>query len=186
MDDSDPNDDVYPVPTEHNDSYIDSGTRFWLVMIGAAAGSFFEFYDYALIVYFADQISDAFFPPHSSQEVSLLEAFGLYGAAYIVRPFGAIYFGWLSDKYGRRHALFVTLLLMGIPTFLMACVPTYSTIGYGATVIVFVLRILQVNQYFICVLFTDYKYSIYSIYIYIYLYTMCVIYQIFFTNMFWH
>lgn len=152
----------------------ETANQFFLTIFGSAVGSFFEWYDYALITYFANQISAAFFPSTDSAEIELLETFTLFGAAYIVRPFGGIFFGWLADKKGRKYALYVTLVLMGIPTFLIACVPPYSSIGYASTAIVFVLRIVQVwymflilmlpvillNILFFCFLDCDYCYPL--------------------------
>ena len=121
------------------------GPKFWRIILGCVAGSFFEYYNYGLISYFGDEISTAFFPNHKSGETTLLETFALFGAAYIVRPFGGIFFGWLADTQGRRTALYITLIGMGIPTVIMGCIPSYNSIGYASTAIIFLLRMLQVT-----------------------------------------
>ena len=114
-----------------------------LLLLASGLGTFLEFYSFGLIGYFEAQIANAFFPSSSSSYISLLESFSLYGVAFIIRPFGGMFFGYIADKHSRITSLRVSILCMAIPTFLIGCTPTYSTIGWAATAIVFILRLLQ-------------------------------------------
>lgn len=116
---------------------------FWQIVSGCVVGSFFEYYDYALISLFADEICDAYFPSYLSNEDSFVKVLGLFGMAYIGRCFGAVFFGWLADTRGRQQTLFVTFIGMGVATVLLGCIPTYSMIGYWSTFFLFLLRIFQ-------------------------------------------
>jgi hypothetical protein len=66
-----------------------------------------------------------------------------FAVGFVVRPFGALFFGRLGDLIGRKYTFMVTLLLMGGATFLIGCVPSYETIGFMAPVLVLILRMLQ-------------------------------------------
>jgi MFS family permease len=68
-----------------------------------------------------------------------------FAVGFVVRPFGALFFGRLGDLIGRKYTFMVTLLLMGGATFLIGCVPSYETIGFMAPVLVLILRMLQVS-----------------------------------------
>ena len=90
------------------------------------------------------EITAAIFNNSGGGESSILETFSLFGIAYMMRPFGALMFGHIADAYGRRKALMVSVILMGIPTFLFGCLPTYDMIGVGAPILAFLLRACQV------------------------------------------
>merc|ERR1719273_2534341 len=113
------------------------------IVLGAGIGSLMEFYSFGLVAYFETQLENAYFPPSSSAFESMLEEFTLFGLAFVMRPFGSLIFGYIGDKYGRVFSLRLSLFLMVIPTVLFGCIPNYVTIGYAATVIVFILRALQ-------------------------------------------
>ena len=105
-------------------------------------GTLIEYYDFSLYGYMAVVIAPLFFPGGDST-VSLLAALAVFGTAYIVRPLGGIVFGHIGDKYGRKSALLWTLVCMGIGSTLMGLLPTYDQVGYLATVLLVLVRLLQ-------------------------------------------
>jgi MHS family proline/betaine transporter-like MFS transporter len=108
----------------------------------ASTGTALEWYDLTLYVYLAPVISGLFFP--SSDEVaSLLATYGVFAVGYLMRPIGAIFFGWFGDTHGRKAALTTSVLLMSVPMGLIAVMPTYDTIGIAAPIILVVLRLVQ-------------------------------------------
>jgi len=113
------------------------------IVLGAGIGSLMEFYSFGLVAYFETELENAFFPPSSSDFESMLEEFTLFGLAFAMRPVGSLIFGYLGDKLGRVWTLRLSLFSMVIPTILFGVVPNYSTIGYWATAIIFILRACQ-------------------------------------------
>ena len=114
-----------------------------LLLLASGMGTFLEFYSFGLIGYFESEVADAFFPSSDSSYISMLESFSLYGVAFVVRPFGGMFFGYIADKYSRITSLRASILCMALPTFLIGCTPTFEMIGYASTVTVFILRMLQ-------------------------------------------
>jgi MFS family permease len=87
-------------------------------------------------------ISTKFFPS-DNPTAAFLSTLATFAAGFVVRPFGALFFGRLGDLIGRKYTFIVTLLLMGGATFLIGCIPSYETIGFMAPVLVLILRLLQ-------------------------------------------
>ena len=106
-------------------------------------GSALEWYDYFLYGTAAALVFNQVFFPNQSPAVSLLLSFATFGVGFIARPVGAVVFGHMGDKLGRKPALVATLLLMGVSTTLMAFIPSYGTIGVAAPVLLVILRLLQ-------------------------------------------
>ena len=113
------------------------------VVLSSFAGTSIEWYDFFLFGSAAALVFPHVFFPESEPGVGLLLSFMTYGVAFVVRPFGGIFFGFLGDAIGRKNVLIATLLLMGVGTFLIGCVPGYDTIGLWATVCLVALRIVQ-------------------------------------------
>mmetsp|Transcript_35817 Transcript_35817/g.31600 ORF Transcript_35817/g.31600 Transcript_35817/m.31600 type:complete len:506 (-) Transcript_35817:47-1564(-) len=111
-------------------------------LIGAAAGNFLEWFDFAIFGLLADEIGHNFFPK-SANGVQLLQAFAVYAGAFLMRPLGGALFGWIGDKYGRLNALRISIFMMAFPTFLTGCLPTYHDIGITATILLVLLRLIQ-------------------------------------------
>jgi MHS family proline/betaine transporter-like MFS transporter len=105
-------------------------------------GTSLEFYDFTLYGIFASAIATHFFPAENEM-LSLLAAFGAFAAGFIMRPLGGLLFGYIGDTYGRRQALSLSILLMGIPTLITALLPTYEIIGILAPIVIVVSRLLQ-------------------------------------------
>lgn len=110
--------------------------------IASGLGSVLEWYDFALYGFFAPLIAQLYFPSQA-QGAGLLKTFSVFAIGFFARPFGALIFGSLSDKYGRTVSLKITPILITIPTLLFAILPTYQQIGIAAPVILVLLRIFQ-------------------------------------------
>src|SRR6202011_2040193 len=119
----------------------DRQSKIWSV-VRVSSGNFLEMYDFMVFGYYASAIGNAFFPsgnPFSSLMLSLMT----FGAGFLMRPLGAIVLGAYTDKHGRRAGLLLTLGLMSIGIFSIACMPGYATIGLIAPLLVLVGRLLQ-------------------------------------------
>lgn len=112
------------------------------LVAGAIGGNVMEWYDFTVYGYFAATIGTLFFPSEQPG-VSLIAAFGVYAAGFLVRPFGAVLFGYLGDRIGRKRVLTVSILLMATPTTLIGTLPTYEDIGIYAPILLVFLRISQ-------------------------------------------
>ncbi len=112
------------------------------VIFASSLGTVFEWYDFYLYATLAPFFASLFFPP-GNETAALLSAFATYAAGFLVRPFGAIFFGRIGDLVGRKYTFLITLLVMGISTFAVGLMPTYATIGWLAPVILVILRLMQ-------------------------------------------
>jgi MFS family permease len=112
-------------------------------VIGASSvGTMIEWYDFYIFGMLAKTISAQFFP-EGNETAALLSTLAIFAAGFLVRPFGALVFGRLGDKVGRKHTFLLTLILMGGATFLIGLVPGYRQIGIAAPLLVLLLRLLQ-------------------------------------------
>ena len=111
-------------------------------LLACAIGNIIEWYEFIVFGYFANVIGVLFFPD-SSPLLSLFKAFGVFALGIMVRPLGGIFFGHVGDKFGRKNALFLSMALMSVPTFLIGLLPTYETIGIAASVLLIFIRFLQ-------------------------------------------
>ena len=112
------------------------------VIFASSLGTVFEWYDFYLYGSLAAIIAKQFFAglePGAAFIASLMA----FAAGFIVRPFGALVFGRLGDMIGRKYTFLVTILIMGLSTFIVGILPTYATIGAAAPVILIGLRLLQ-------------------------------------------
>ena len=112
------------------------------IIIASSLGTLIEWYDFYIFGSLAIVISTKFFP-QSNPTAAFLSTLATFAAGFVVRPFGALFFGRLGDMIGRKYTFMVTLLLMGGSTFLIGCVPDYDTIGFMAPLLVLLLRLLQ-------------------------------------------
>ena len=108
----------------------------------ATIGSFVEYYDFVIYGFFATVIADLFFPSES-ETVSLLLTFGAFALSYAARPLGALIFGFIGDKYGRRAPLTVAIMLIAGCTGLIGLLPTYESLGIAAPVMLTAARLIQ-------------------------------------------
>ena len=112
------------------------------VIIASSAGTIFEWYDFYLYGALAAIIGAQFFTafPENTRNVFALLAFA---AGFIVRPFGALVFGMLGDMIGRKYTFLMTIVIMGVSTFLVGVLPNYESIGVAAPIILIALRMAQ-------------------------------------------
>ncbi|SAK86480.1 general substrate transporter [Caballeronia fortuita] len=110
--------------------------------IAGAIGNAMEWYDFTVYGFFAATIGALFFPSQN-HFMSLLASFAAFAVGFVVRPFGALIFGHIGDKFGRRAALWTSVVCMAVPTFMMGALPTYAQIGVFAPVLLVLLRLLQ-------------------------------------------
>ncbi|MBS7786846.1 MHS family MFS transporter [Flavobacterium sp. CYK-55] len=114
----------------------------WKVISASSMGTMIEWYDFYIFGSLAVVISTKFFPA-DNPTAAFLSTLATFAAGFVVRPFGALFFGRLGDLIGRKYTFMVTLMLMGGATFLIGCIPSYETIGFMAPLLVLVLRLLQ-------------------------------------------
>ena len=119
----------------------DRNSKIWSV-IRVSSGNFLEMYDFMVFGYYATAIGKAFFPS-GNPFVSLMLSLMTFGAGFLMRPLGAIVLGAYTDRHGRRAGLLLTLGLMSVGIFSIACMPGYATIGLLAPLLVLVGRLLQ-------------------------------------------
>ena len=112
------------------------------VIFASSLGTVFEWYDFYLYGSLAAIIAKQFFAGLDAGSAFIF-ALLAFAAGFIVRPFGAIFFGRLGDMIGRKYTFLVTILIMGLSTFIVGALPTYASIGVAAPVILIVLRLLQ-------------------------------------------
>ena len=112
------------------------------IITASSVGTLIEWYDFYIFGSLSTVIALQFFPK-SNPTAGLLFTLATFAAGFIVRPFGALVFGRLGDKVGRKHTFLLTLILMGGSTFLIGLVPSYDSIGLFAPLSVLLLRFVQ-------------------------------------------
>ncbi len=112
------------------------------VIAASFIGNALEFYDFTLYGVMSFILAKHFFPSEN-EFVSLINSFGAFAVGYLMRPFGALVFGYIGDKFGRKKALSTTIILMGLPTLVIGCLPGYETIGILAPIIIILSRLVQ-------------------------------------------
>lgn len=112
------------------------------IILASSVGTLIEWYDFYIFGSLALVISTKFFP-QTNPAAAFLSTLATFAAGFVVRPFGALFFGRLGDIAGRKFTFMMTLLLMGGSTFLIGCVPSYEQIGFWAPLLVLILRLLQ-------------------------------------------
>ncbi|HJD63825.1 MAG TPA: MFS transporter [Rickettsia endosymbiont of Sericostoma sp.] len=105
-------------------------------------GTFLEYFDLMLYVHLAVLLNELFFPKYEPFAASMLTAF-VFCSTFIFRPIGALIFGYIGDRAGRKATVIITTIMMAISCVIMANVPTYAQIGITASIIITVCRILQ-------------------------------------------
>lgn len=126
------------VDTQHKDrkQTIKAAASAWL-------GSALEYYDFFIYGTAAGLIFPRIMYDSSNPFMGNVMSAATFGVAYLIRPIGSFFMGWLGDKYGRKLVLFITLFGMGIATFLIGCLPTYAMVGGLAPVLLIILRMFQ-------------------------------------------
>ena len=114
----------------------------WLVIGASSLGTVFEWYDFYLYGLLTAIIGAQFFSG-VNDTTAFIFALAAFGAGFAVRPFGALVFGRLGDLVGRKHTFLITMGIMGLSTFIVGCLPSYSTAGVIAPVLLITFRLLQ-------------------------------------------
>lgn len=112
-------------------------------LIAAVLGTLTEWYDFAVYGYMATVLSVVFFPAGTEAAVAILATLAIYGVAFVARPLGAMIFGSLGDRIGRRTTLAIVVIGMGAATLLTGLLPSYATAGILAPALLVVMRLLQ-------------------------------------------
>ena len=116
--------------------------KIWKVITASAVGTMIEWYDFYIFGSLATVISPLFYP-RGNNTLALIAYLSTFAVGFVVRPFGALFFGRIGDLVGRKYAFLVTLLIMGGATALIGFLPTYATIGIAAPIILLAIRIFQ-------------------------------------------
>ncbi|WP_138445134.1 MFS transporter [Sinomonas susongensis] len=111
--------------------------------LAAFLGGALEYYDFFVYATAASLVFSKIFFPSGDPTIALISSFATFGVAYVARPFGAVVFGHLGDRIGRKNTLVLTLVLMGGATFLIGVLPDFRTAGYIAPVLLVLLRLCQ-------------------------------------------
>src|SRR6516225_832432 len=113
------------------------------VMLASAIGSALEWYDFFIYGTAAALVFNELFFPKLDPRIGTLAAFATFGVGFFARPFGGLVFGHFGDRVGRKPMLVLTLLLVGVATFLIGLIPSYASIGILAPILLVLLRLLQ-------------------------------------------
>src|SRR5690242_4440323 len=111
--------------------------------LAAWSGSALEYYDLAIYGTAAALVFPKIFFPDGNASAATIASFATFGVGYVARPIGSFFMGHIGDRLGRKKILTGTILLMGISTFLVGCLPTYHQVGLLAPALLVVLRLLQ-------------------------------------------
>jgi MHS family proline/betaine transporter-like MFS transporter len=112
------------------------------VVAAGMIGNILEWYDFSVYGYFAQAIGREFFPT-ADPWASVLAAFGAFAVGFLTRPFGAVLFGHIGDRLGRKRALELSVLCMAVPTFVMGLLPGHAVLGAAAPLLLVLMRMLQ-------------------------------------------
>src|ERR1700742_4906535 len=128
-------------------NYIQSSQRLTVAELRtlalASLGGALEFYDFIIFVFFTTVIAKLFFAASLPEWVRQIETFGLFAAGYLVRPLGGIVMAHFGDTRGRKRMFTLSVLLMAIPTLLIGLLPSYSSIGIAAPLLLLAMRVIQ-------------------------------------------
>jgi MFS family permease len=119
-----------------------SQSKIWQVIGASAVGTMIEWYDFYIFGSLAGIISPLFYPPDNNT-FAYIAYLATFAVGFVVRPFGALFFGRIGDLVGRKYAFLVTLLIMGGATAVIGFLPTFAQIGWAAPVILLLIRVLQ-------------------------------------------
>src|ERR1700678_4218713 len=114
----------------------------WRVIMASSVGTMIEWYDFYIFGSLAAILSLKFYPP-GHDTFALIAYLATFAVGFLVRPFGALFFGRIGDLVGRRIAFILTLSIMGGSTFVIGLLPSYTTAGWFAPVVLLLIRVLQ-------------------------------------------
>jgi MFS family permease len=114
----------------------------WQVIAASAVGTMIEWYDFYIFGSLAAVLSPKFYPP-GNDTFAYTAYLATFAVGFLVRPFGALFFGRIGDLIGRKYAFLVTLVIMGGATAVVGLLPTYATMGWFSPIVLILLRVLQ-------------------------------------------
>lgn len=117
-------------------------SKMWTVILASSVGTMIEWYDFYIFGTLTTYLAPKFYPP-GNEMFAYIAYLATFAVGFMVRPFGALFFGRLGDKVGRKYAFIITLTIMGGATALVGALPTYATAGWFSPVVLIVLRVLQ-------------------------------------------
>src|SRR5579885_3087728 len=113
------------------------------IIAASSFGTLIEWYDFYLYGVLVGFFAGHFFPANANATLTFLASLGIFWTGFVVRPFGAVFFGYLGDLIGRKFTFMLTLVLMGMATFVVGCLPVYDTIGVLAPILLVACRVVQ-------------------------------------------
>src|SRR5438093_8457158 len=116
--------------------------KIWQIIAASSVGTMIEWYDFYIFGSLATVIAPLFYP-QGNNTIALIAYLSTFAVGFVVRPFGALFFGRIGDLVGRKYAFLVTLLIMGTCTAAVGLLPGFGTIGYAAPILLIGFRILQ-------------------------------------------
>src|SRR5215469_8364455 len=119
-----------------------SSSKIWMVILASSVGTMIEWYDFYIFGSLAFIISPKFYPS-GNNTIALIAYLSTFAVGFMVRPFGALFFGRIGDLVGRKYAFLVTLTVMGFGTFLIGLMPTFATAGWFAPIALILIRVFQ-------------------------------------------
>jgi len=119
-----------------------AGYSIWRVIMASSVGTMIEWYDFYIFGSLAAVLALKFYPP-GNDTFAYVAYLATFAVGFLVRPFGALFFGRIGDLVGRKYAFLVTLSIMGFSTFAIGLMPSYKTAGWFAPVLLILIRVLQ-------------------------------------------
>ncbi|MBV8850304.1 MAG: MFS transporter, partial [Methylobacteriaceae bacterium] len=111
-------------------------------IVGASSGNLVEWYDFYTYAFTAIYFASSFFPS-GNQTTQLLNTAGVFAAGFLMRPIGGYIFGWIADTHGRRTSMLISIVMMCGGSLVIACLPTYASIGVAAPALLLLARLAQ-------------------------------------------
>jgi MHS family proline/betaine transporter-like MFS transporter len=111
-------------------------------IMGGFIGNVVEWYDFAVYGYLAGVIAPVFIPA-DSPTAGLIATYGIFSAGFLMRPLGAVVFGWFGDRHGRARTMQISVVMMALPTLLLGLLPSYASVGLLAPILLVVVRLVQ-------------------------------------------
>lgn len=127
----------------HDPAQERSRSKMRRAAVAGTAGTMLEYYDFAIYGLAAALVFGPLFFPSADPTVGVLASFATFGVGFLARPLGGIVFGHLGDRMGRKNILVVTVVMMGVSTVLIGCLPGYDSIGYWGAALLVGLRLVQ-------------------------------------------
>lgn len=112
------------------------------VVVAASLGNAMEWFDFGIYGFLAITLGQVFFPGATGGH-QIIATLATFAVAFLARPIGGFFFGYMGDKYGRNKVLAITIVIMAISTFSIGLIPGYNTIGYAAPILLLIARVLQ-------------------------------------------